>query len=100
LRRGAGVEHLGDGGVVHQSQSLALGLEARDHLPRVHSGFDQLESHAAADRVFLLGQPDLAHAAFSDFLKQVVAADCMAAERFVDCIAGYGLYRRPFQETA
>ena len=68
LRRGAGVEHLGDGGMVHQGQSLALGLEARDHFARVHAGFDQLERHAAADRLFLLGEPDFAHAAFADFL--------------------------------
>jgi hypothetical protein len=40
LRRGGRVEHLGDGGVVHQSQSLALGLEACDHLAAVHAGFD------------------------------------------------------------
>ena len=31
LRRGAGIEHLGDGRMVHQSQSLALGFKARDH---------------------------------------------------------------------
>ncbi len=29
---GAGVEHLGDVGVVHQRQGLPLGLEAGDHL--------------------------------------------------------------------
>ena len=30
---GAGVEHPGDVGVVHQRQRLPLGLEAGDHLP-------------------------------------------------------------------
>ena len=42
---------------------------------RVHPGFDQLQRHAAAHGLLLLGQPDLAHAAFSDFLQQVIAAD-------------------------
>jgi len=30
--------------------------------------FDQLARNAAAHRLFLLGQPDLDHAAFADFL--------------------------------
>ena len=55
LRRGAGVEHFGDSGVVHQGQSLALGLEAGDDFAAVHAGFDQLERHAAAHRFFLFG---------------------------------------------
>jgi hypothetical protein len=73
---------------------------AREHLPSVHPGFDQLEGDAAAKRFFLLGQPDLTHAAFSDFLQQVIAAQHMADERLVDCSGGDGLYRGLLQETA
>ncbi len=74
---GTGVEHFGDGGVVHQGQGLALGREARDHFARIHPGFDQLESDSPPDWFFLLGQPDLAHAAFSDLLKEVIPVnDC------------------------
>ena len=47
---GAGVEHLGDVGVVHQRQGLPLGLEAGDDLPRVHARLDDLQGHLAADR--------------------------------------------------
>jgi hypothetical protein len=32
---GAGVQDLGDVRVIHQRQSQALGLEARDDLPRI-----------------------------------------------------------------
>ncbi len=75
LRRGAGIEHLGDGGVVHQGQGLALGFEARHHFARVQAGFDQLESDAPAHRLLLHGQPDFAHAAFTDFLEQMIVTD-------------------------
>ena len=37
---GAGVEDLGDVGVVHHGQGLALGLEARDDLLGVHAQLD------------------------------------------------------------
>jgi hypothetical protein len=69
------VEDLGDGGVIHERQSLPLGLESRDDFAAAHPGFDQLHRDTAADRFFLFGQPDLAHAAFSDFLEEVIAAD-------------------------
>ena len=46
---GAGVEDLRDVRVVHQRQRLPLGLEARDHLTRVHAQLDELERDAAAD---------------------------------------------------
>ena len=55
LRRGTRVEHLGDSWVVHQGQSLALGLEARHHLARVHARLDQLDGDAPANRLLLLG---------------------------------------------
>ena len=40
---GAGVEDLGDVGVVHQGQGLALGAEPRQHLAAVHPGLDELQ---------------------------------------------------------
>ena len=75
LGRRAGVEHFGDRGVVHQGQSLALGFEARNDFAGVHPGLDQLKSDTAANGFLLLGQPDLTHSAFSDFLQQAISAD-------------------------
>jgi len=40
--RRAGVEHLGDVGMIHHRQGLSLGLEAGDHLLRVHAQLDDL----------------------------------------------------------
>ena len=71
----AGVEDLGDVGVVHQGQGLPLGLEAGEHLLRVHARLDDLQRHQALDRLGLLGHPDRAHAAFADLLQQLVRAD-------------------------
>ena len=45
-----------------------------EHLPAVHARLDELERHAAADRLGLLGDPDGAHAPFADLLQQLVAA--------------------------
>ena len=72
---GAGVEDLGDVGVVHQGQRLPLGLEAGDDLLGVHARLDDLQGHLAAHRLGLLGHVDDAHAAFADLLQQLVGAD-------------------------
>jgi hypothetical protein len=74
-RGGAGIKHLGDGRVVHKGEGLALGLEAGDHFAAVQSGLHQFENDAPAHGFFLLGRPDLPHAAFPDLLQQVIAAD-------------------------
>jgi hypothetical protein len=66
LRGGSGIQHLGDGRMIHQSQRLALGFEAHDDLAGVHAGLDQLESHPPCDRLLLFRQPHLPHAAFAD----------------------------------
>ena len=71
----AGVEDLGDVGVVHQRQGLALGLEAGDDLLGVHAGLDDLQGHLAADGLRLLGHVDDAHAPLADLLQQLVGAD-------------------------
>ncbi len=76
---GTGVEHPGDGGVVHESQRLAFGFEAGNHLTGIHAGFDQLERDTPVHRLLLFGQPDFAHAAFADFLQETIAADYRAA---------------------
>jgi hypothetical protein len=39
---GAGVEHLGDVGMVHHGQCLPLGLEAGDDIAGVHAKLDDL----------------------------------------------------------
>ena len=61
--------------MVHHRQRLPLGLEAGDHLPRVHARLDDLQRHRPLDRLGLLGHEDHAHAAFADLLQQLVGAD-------------------------
>ena len=63
---GPGIEHLCNVGVIHQGQRLALGLEAGDHLLRVHPQLDDLQRHLAAYGLFLLGHVHHGHAAFAD----------------------------------
>jgi hypothetical protein len=72
---GAAIEHLGDVGVVHQSQGLALGLEAGDDVAGVHAQLDDLKGDLAADRFLLLSHIHHAHAALANLLQQLVAAD-------------------------
>ena len=72
---GPGVEDLGDIGVVHQGQGLALGLEPGDDLLAIHAGLDDLQGHPAADGMLLLGHEDGAHAPFADLLEQLVRTD-------------------------
>ncbi len=61
---GSCIVHLGDVGMVQQSQRLALCLETRDYLFGVHAGFDYLHRHAPANGVFLLSQIYDTHAPF------------------------------------
>ena len=76
--RRAGVEHLGDIGMVHERQRLALGLEPGDDLLGVHAQLDDLEGDPAADGLLLLGQIDHPAAALADLLEQLVAANLVA----------------------
>ena len=71
----AGVEDLGDIGVIHHRQRLPLGLEPGDDLGGIHARLDDLERDLAADRLFLLGHVDDTHAPFADLLEQLVGPD-------------------------
>ncbi len=73
--RATTVEDLGDVGMIHHGQGLALGFEAGDDLVGVHAQLDDLQRHAPADRVLLLGHINHAEAAFSDHLEQRVTAN-------------------------
>ena len=49
----------------HEGERLAFRLEARNHLRRVHSCFNDLERNMTMDGARLLGKPHLAHSAFA-----------------------------------
>ena len=61
--------------MIHHGQRLPLGFEARNDLLGVHAQLDDLQRHAAADRLLLLGHIDRAEAAVPDHLEQRVTAD-------------------------
>src|SRR5436190_2247279 len=70
-----GVVYLGDVGMIHDRQGLALRLEACDHLPRVHARLEHLQGDLAAHRLRLLRHEDDAEAAFADLFQELVRAD-------------------------
>jgi len=63
--------------VVHEGQGLALGLEARHDLARVHAELDELDGHAPLHGRRLLGQVDDPHAAFAQLLEHAIWADAL-----------------------
>ena len=71
--RRAGIEHLRDVRVIHQGQSLPLGLEPGDDRFGVHAQLNYLERHAAADRFLLLGHVHDPAASLADLLQDFVA---------------------------
>src|SRR5262249_27460146 len=73
--RGAAVEDLGDVGVVHEGEGLALGLEPGYHLLGVHARLEHLQGDLAANGPILLGQEDDAEAALADLLHELVRPD-------------------------
>ncbi len=77
---GAGVEDLGDVGVVHQGQGLAFGPEPGQDLAAVHAGLDELQRDRPPHRLGLLGHVDRAHAPLADRLEQLVRADDRAGD--------------------
>ncbi len=68
------VKHFGDVRMIHDGQRLALELEAREDLTGVHSQLDELDRHAAPNRLNLFGDPNGSHSSFADFFQQPVAA--------------------------
>ena len=90
----AGIQHFGDIRMVHHRHGLPLGLEAGDHLPRVHPRLDDLERDRPLNRLGLLGHEHDAHAAFADLLQQLVGADDRAG------LFGDGLVDRGDQPAA
>ncbi len=60
---------LRDARVLHHRERLPLGVEARDHFLRIHSGLNHLERHLAPHRLGLLCQPDHAAAALAESLQ-------------------------------
>ena len=79
----AGVEDLGDVGMIHQGQRLPLLLEAGEHPLGVEAGPNDLDGDAALHRLGLVGDPDLAHAPFAELLAELEAAgeDAFGQER-------------------
>ena len=75
---GAGIQHLGDVGMVHHGQRLPLGLEPRDDLLGVHAQLDDLERHAPAHRFSLLRHIHHAATTFAHALQQLVAPQSLA----------------------
>jgi hypothetical protein len=63
---GAGIDHAGDVGMIHERERLALGLEAAHDLPGVHPDLDDLERDQPSNRRPLFGEIHHAHAAFSE----------------------------------
>ena len=88
--RQAAVEDAGDVGVVHHRQRLPLLLEALQHGPGIHAGLDELERDLAFDGLGLLGDPDLAHAAFADLLHEGVTAGDDDARLDLRAVVGGG----------
>ncbi len=74
---GTGVEDASDIGMVHHGEGLALGVEAREHLPAVHAELDDFEGYLAAYGADLFGEIDGAHAAFADEAHESVGAEAI-----------------------
>jgi hypothetical protein len=81
---GAGVEDLGNVGMVHQRQSLALALEARDDLARIHAELHDFERNRAVNRCALLGPVDAAHPALTDERLDHVGPDLRRMRQLAD----------------
>src|SRR5882724_8219629 len=74
----AGSEHFGDIGMLHEREGLALGLKQCQYLTRILSPLDELEGDLPAHGLQLLGHPNAAHAAFTDFPQQFITANPIA----------------------
>ena len=74
IRRGTCVEYLRNIRVVHHREGLPFGLEAAQHAPRIHTGFNQFECDPPFDRFKLVCDPHLAHTPFANLLQQLVSS--------------------------
>src|ERR1700677_2778130 len=63
------VKSLGNRWMVHDSQRLPLGLEPMQHRVIAHAGSDEFQRHLPPYRGRLFCQPDLSHAALTEFLQ-------------------------------
>src|SRR5439155_19356804 len=72
--RDAAIEHAGDIRMFHQGQGLPFGLKTSEDRAGIHSGFDELERDVPFNRLGLLGDPDLAHPPFAEFLLEQIPA--------------------------
>lgn len=72
---GAGVEHPGDAGMIHERERLPLGFEPRDDVLAVHPRLDDLNRDLPPYGVVLLGKINRPHAAFADLLDKAVIAN-------------------------
>jgi hypothetical protein len=74
--------------MVHHGQRLPLGLEALQHLIVVNPDLDEFQRDLPPDRLTLLRQPHLSHAAFADLFDQAVRPDRFQIAPPVSSIAG------------
>ena len=61
--------------MVENGQCLALRVEPRKHLLRVHSGFENLHGYLAADRLALLSEKYVRHTALAQRPDYTIRAD-------------------------
>jgi hypothetical protein len=64
--------------MVHQRESLTLGLEAGDDLLRVQTRLDDFQRHAPPHRSALVRHPHRAESALANLLEQFVITDDVA----------------------
>ncbi len=74
---GARIEDLGNVAVLHHRQCLTLGAEAAQDLLAVHAQLDDLQRHAAADRLLLLSDVDRSHASLAQHSEDPVGTDLL-----------------------
>jgi hypothetical protein len=74
----AGIEHLGDGRVIHDRERLAFCLKALHDCRVVHSRLDQLQGHGPPHRRYLLREPHLPHTSLAEGFDQFIRPNARA----------------------
>ena len=72
---GAGIENLGNAGMIHDGKRLAFRLEALKSDGVEHAGANELQGDLTANGRGLFGKPHLTHATFTKNFEQAVRAD-------------------------